>query len=403
LASRLLDSAGMTPQSVRLTGLGSLRNERGVALPMAMITLVVLTTLMLAFAVLGTSEPIIASNHSRTATARALADSGIERAAWALGNPTLPGGIPAAEIIALAPYDGTNFFALASQGGFTVQVTAGAIATERNVTSIGWSPNNTSPARAHRKVQVTLQQGPVRFLDPPCALCVNGNIQVGGSGIVDARGNGCGSAPPPTNGAMYTGAPPPVGPEPLGGNGKVYGYGDNSANGTTDILGGAPSSSVFTYTQSELDTLKAYAIKMGTYLRGAQNTLPADGGVIWIDTVDGTPFTSSTPDSNAGSLHLTSTGHFKGIIIVAGSVIIDGTLTIDGLVYALNDSTIAGNSKINGALVSENRRDTQSTNVDAQDTGNSTINFDCQKIRDGGGSVSTAWTIKTGTYFEKQD
>ena len=37
-----------------------------------------------------------------------------------------------------------------------------------------------------------LQQGPVRFLDPPCALCVNGNIQVGGSALIDARNNGCG-------------------------------------------------------------------------------------------------------------------------------------------------------------------------------------------------------------------
>src|SRR5687768_4837641 len=98
----------MRPESARLMRLRILRDERGVALPMAMITLAVLTTLMLAFAVLGTSEPIIASNHSRTATARALADSGIERAAWALGNPAAAGGIPAAEIIALAPYNGTN-------------------------------------------------------------------------------------------------------------------------------------------------------------------------------------------------------------------------------------------------------------------------------------------------------
>src|SRR5206468_3543192 len=115
-----------------------------------------LTTLMLAFAVLGTSEPIIASNHSRATTSRALADSGIERAAWALGNPAVAGGIPAVQIVALAPYDGSNFFSLGSQGGFTVQVLAGALPTERQVTAIGWSPNNTSAARAHRKVQVTL-------------------------------------------------------------------------------------------------------------------------------------------------------------------------------------------------------------------------------------------------------
>jgi hypothetical protein len=381
--------------------MGRLRGERGVALPMAMITLAMLITLSLAFAVLATTEPTIAANHSHVATARALADSGIERVAWALGHPTAnPGGIPTTQIPAAAPYDGSNFFTLGSQGGFTVQVTAGALSTERTVTAIGWSPNNTSAGKAHRKIQVTLQQGPIRPLDPPCALCVNGNIQVGGSSVVDARGNGCGTAPPPVSGAMYTGTPPPLGPSPTGGNGKIYGYGDDSENGLTDVLGGVPSAAPFTYTAAELLQLKALAKRNGTYYQGAQTSLPAGGGVVFIDTLDGSTFSSTTADSNAGSLTLTGTATYNGIIIVAGTVTIAGNITLNGLMYALNDTTVTGSSIINGALISENRKDTSSTNIDAENTGNSTIVFNCQAIRDGGGTLSTAWTIKEGTYLE---
>ncbi len=404
LAGSLLFSVGMLTTSGRRTS-ERWANQRGIALPMAMVLLAVLTMLSLAFAVLATTEPVVATNHARTAVARTLADSAIERVAWALSNPTVnPGGIPAAQIPAAAPYDGQTFFALGSQGGFTAQVTAGALATERLVTAIGWAPDNASPGRAHRKIRVTLQQGPIRPLDPPCALCVNGNIQVGGSSIIDARAHGCGTAPPPAAGAMYTG--PTLadgGLNPLGGNGRIYGYGDNTANQTTDIAGGAPSASAFTYTPTELAKMKEVAKRNGTYYQGARTTLPAGGGIIYIDTVDGSDFTSSTSDSNAGSLTINSTGTYSGIIIVAGSIRIMGSVTINGLVYALNDTTVTGSSIIEGGLVSENRKDTSSTNIDADNTGNSTVIFNCQNIRDGGGSVSQAWIVKDGTYFEIDD
>src|SRR5256885_5925 len=55
-----------------------LTNERGVAMPMAMMTLVLLTTLMLAFSVLSQTEPVIAANQMRVSQARALAGSRFE-------------------------------------------------------------------------------------------------------------------------------------------------------------------------------------------------------------------------------------------------------------------------------------------------------------------------------------
>jgi hypothetical protein len=76
-----------------------LRGERGVALPLAMILLMVLTLLTITFMSLGSVEPQISQNLSDGARARQLAESGIE---WAmstqianndLNGPNLLGGI----------------------------------------------------------------------------------------------------------------------------------------------------------------------------------------------------------------------------------------------------------------------------------------------------------------------
>ena len=113
-----------------------IRNERGVALPMAMIAMGILTTLMVLFAVLGTSEPQIAGNHMASIQARALAESGLERALWALTQgeaATPPGGAlvssgPPNYTIALAPpYDGATFILVSSIGGFKVKVDSGEV------------------------------------------------------------------------------------------------------------------------------------------------------------------------------------------------------------------------------------------------------------------------------------
>jgi hypothetical protein len=75
-----------------------LRSERGVALPLAMILLMVLTLLTITFMSLGSVEPQISQNLSDGARARQLAESGIE---WAMSTqianndfngPTLLGG-----------------------------------------------------------------------------------------------------------------------------------------------------------------------------------------------------------------------------------------------------------------------------------------------------------------------
>src|SRR5205085_5663118 len=111
-----------------MVGLGRLwrvtTNERGVALPMALITLVLLTTLMLAFAVLSQTEPVIAANQLRVSQARSLAESGFELAVWAMTNSTdatygLTSPLP---VTMPARYDGNTLTAVGGTGGFTVGV-----------------------------------------------------------------------------------------------------------------------------------------------------------------------------------------------------------------------------------------------------------------------------------------
>src|SRR5437879_9663601 len=94
-----------------------IKNEQGIAFPMAMIVMAILSALMAAFAVLATSEPQIAANHMGSTQARALAESGLERALWALTageNPTPPSGAlvssgsPNYTIAMVAPYAGSR-------------------------------------------------------------------------------------------------------------------------------------------------------------------------------------------------------------------------------------------------------------------------------------------------------
>jgi hypothetical protein len=370
--------------------------ERGVALPLAMMMLVSLMALMLAFAVLAQHEPTIAANHSHTQQALQMANSGVERALWALSNSADANGIPSSPTTAATPYNGSQYFTMNSNGGFTVQVTPGSTTSERTVTSVGWSPNNTAQNKAHRKVQV-VALAPPPPLNPPCAICVAGSTQVGGNARVDSRNNGCDGGNPPAAAVQSSQT------TTVQGSGDVYGYGDNTKNQEGSDYVSSASSSNFLYNQSNIDALKSIAKSSGTYYQGAVTSIPTSGGVIFIDTLDGTTFSSSTSDSNAGSLTLTGNSTYPGIIIVAGSISLAGNTTFNGLVYSLNDITVAGNVTVNGALVSENRKDTSSTNIDSSATGSTVVNYHCSNVATGGGTVTlpTNWLIKSQSYAEQ--
>src|SRR5687768_12074668 len=166
---------------------GLIRNERGMALPTAMILMVVLMALTFAFASLGTSEPVIARNHTMNAQARAFAESGIERGMWAMthATPAFSSGVAA------SPYDGSQLQTVSANGGFTIRIIDGSNSSEKLVEAVGWAPNSAGQLHAAKKIQSRIVQIKISTMTPPAALTVMGTLEVGGNPIIDARGNHC--------------------------------------------------------------------------------------------------------------------------------------------------------------------------------------------------------------------
>ena len=170
-----------------------LRDERGIALPISLLALLILSTLVIAFALLAGLEPVIASNQKMVAQARAVAESGVERAIWALNNPTDANGIPdPLPMTVPSPWDGSTGIPINVNGtqiGLAfVTVAPGVNANERNIVAVGWVPTNTgSTNKAHQKIQVTVSKFLFRVSPPPAALTVAGMINAGGNVNIDSR------------------------------------------------------------------------------------------------------------------------------------------------------------------------------------------------------------------------
>jgi hypothetical protein len=414
---------------------GRLRDQRGIALPMALLALLILSTLVIAFALLAASEPLIGTNQKMVAQARSVAESGLERAIWALNNPTDPNGIPEPfPATAPAPYDGSAAIPIldstATQIGVAfVTVTAGAAANERNVVSIGWVPINTSTSKAKQKIQATVSKFLFRNTPPPAALTVAGEINAGGNVDINSRTDiSCGHK----DGTWSAGA------TDTGGSATIYGadaganwsIANQSLSGmgslTTDKRVNVPGSAFDPYIlkNADLNTLKAWAKKNGTYFSGASvqglnfnsgNQLP--NGIVFIDTVsgnnidyntDGSACTGCTPTTDFASVSIhggfaaDSSGVFSGMIIVAGSLEISGNITMHGMVYTVNDLTYTGtgNGEIDGAVFSQNIRDVSSTTIDTNTGGNAQINYNCNFASNPGGQMPQGFTVAPGTYKE---
>ena len=392
-----------------------LTDQRGIALPMALMIILILSALMAAFSVLGASEPTLAANQQRVAQARAIAESGLERAVWALNNPGDASGIPSPLVTTAAPYDDSTAVPVmlngAQLGVFTVSVTNGAAPNERNIVATGWVPTNTgSGLKVKQRIRVTVTK--IRFLDAPVALAVRGDLDIGGNSYIDSRQDtSCGN-----KGGSWS----KDGTE-RHGSATVYGAGNDTANTevlysvdpSSDMVTGVPSSvfDTFTYSNDELDMFKAIARAQGTYYQGsvlfnASNRVP--NGLIFVDTVSGNNIASATPSSDFASLTISgdaaaAVDHiFKGWIVVNGSARIDGLFQMHGLLYVQNDLAYqgVGAGQIVGAVISQNIRDTSYTSIDSDTVGNSTIIYNCKYARDGDSNVSQSFTIKLGTYKE---
>lgn len=406
-------------------------NERGVALPLAMLTLVILTVLSLAFMALSKSEPVIASNHARASAARSLAESGVERALWALSTSVIPASLAG---VAAAPYNGSQFITLNSRGGAFITVSATTLsaggqtctpsgANERCVLAVGWSPTNvagTGQPVAHRQVLATAMKLTDLSVGAPCALCVAGELQVGGNTTIDGKTDtSCGEKYATfTSGCTALGSGS-CGGSPGGGSYSLKGApdGNNTANQVTDYLQNQGTSAfpAFTLTSADMKSLRALAKANGTYYQGSvsfNSSNKVKNGIIFVDTVSGNDPTASTADSDLASVDIHgnpflgsgSDDSFRGWLIVNGALSISGNMKLNGLAYAANDFTYngTGTGAINGLVISQNVKDTSATSIDTSTSGNSTIAFNCNNVK-GGGFVPQAWFVKSGSYFEPHD
>jgi Tfp pilus assembly protein PilX len=415
-----------------------LTDERGVALPMAMMTLLLLTTLMLAFAVLSQTEPVIAANQLRVAQARALAESGFERALWALRNPADANGLPSplplanpgvAASTAVAPYDGATFFSgdSVTTGGFMVSVrndqSAAADVNVREVTAVGWTPTNVNTdtrPKAHRTLFARVSVIPDVAFQAPCALCVKGALNITGNSAINGS-----NEPPPGQTANA-----------CGGNNKHGTFTRDSTvkSGSSAVVGGfaadgtrlsvaqnQPESAFdgFSLTASNMLSLKDLAKKNGTYFGPGypnggttpdystpyscnvvfNSTNKVGNGMVFVDSCDGQALTPSSSTTNIASVTIhgnpftgqpplpdyptTPASAFSGWLVVNGSLRISGNMAINGLVYAVNDFTYngTGTGAINGLAISQNMFDASATSIDTSAAGNSAINFSCDNVR----------------------
>ena len=426
-----------------------LTNQRGVALPMAMLALLILSALVIGFSVLSASEPTIANNQLMVAQARSLAEAGIERAIWALKNPADASGIPSTGAIP-APYDGSQLLLVSTGnynlGGFRVTVAsattvpypAGCPATssmsraDRCIVAVGWVPNDTtSGPKAHQKIVVIASDPQLLFTDPPAALSVRGELELGGNSIIDSRADtSCGAKV----GTLTTGN------TDMNGNAAdVYGAFANpvdlstrnqvtdAANGPLpanpeDIVKNLATSSFdqFILSDADINALRAYAKKYGTYLQGtvsfSSSTTLIPNGLVFVDTVSGNNITQegvtpATPSSDFASVTIHGnptadpSGVFSGWIFSNGTLSIDGNFKMHGLGYAQNDITYhgIGTGGVWGAMISRNIRDLSSTSIDSDVNGNALINYNCLYAKSGGNTLPNSWTITSGTYRELCD
>jgi len=400
---------------------------------MALLALLLLSTLVIAFAVLAGSEPVIATNQKMVAQARAVAESGVERAIWALNNPAGTDGIPdPLPMTVAAPWNGTSGIPIADANGTQiglafVTVTAGVNPNERTIVATGWVPTNTgNTAKAHQKIQVAVSKFLFRVSPPPAALTVAGEINAGGNVDIDSRTDtSCGNK----DGTWSAGV------TSTGGSAEIYGAdGNNTKNQTLSGMGGSvtdrrtdvPGTAFDPYIlkNADLNTLKAYAKKNGTYYSGnsaqgltfnAGNKMP--NGIVFIDTVsgnnidynsDGSACTGCTATTDFASVAIhggfaaDASDIFSGMIVVAGSLSISGDVKMHGLVYVVNDLNYVGtgHGEIDGAVFSQNVRDISSTTIDTNTGGNAQINYNCNYASNPGGQLPQGFSITPGTYKE---
>jgi len=408
-------------------------DQRGIALPLALILLTLLMSLTLAFLTMGGTEPTIAANLKSGEMALAAAEAGIERVIWALSNPTVDtagANTKLTDLTAIpAAYQGQTLFALDGSRAFTASITtspAPCSATQPCITAHGYVARNgvtlpatlgglaTADIAGHRVVRLQVSAGSGNTVGGaaagqsgsdvklPGALSVAGTVQLSGNALVDGNDLASGT---PNNCAAKAGVTI---------RDKTMSNGTDTTNtigvsGSASTVGAPAQQSVagnqntstfqkYLLTDTQLAALKSLAQSHGTYVKPTSNSqfiLTLTDGLTFVDTVNGQPLGSPADPSLMASVKITGANN-SGWLIVMGDLRIDGNVTYNGLIYADNTFTYhgTGTGGVYGAVVSANAVDAVASVVDTADNGNSKVYYDCNKVANGGGSFAP--TVQNG-------
>lgn len=356
---------------------------------MSLMTLVMFASLSVALVSLAQMEPTIAANHLRSAQAHAMADSGLERALWALTHAIVPdgfGGTGEAPNVTIAPnpappYDGARFIALGPTGGFQLTV-AGADPNLRVARAVGWTPtNDPGDPRTKSRAEVTATLVRVRNLarELTCALCIRSAVTLTAS-RVDARGGET---------------------TDCGAKVAVAATGPVTHDAATEIDGDWRQESTFGFLLSsdDVDTLRALAIQRGTYVRPASDArvepIGVTPGLVFVDTPAAPNALSAANVANvAVGPGFAATAPFRGWLVVMGNIALTAGADLDGLVYAANAVTTEGPADVAGAVVAQHALGTASATLSAL-----SVRFDCTLAR-GTGHLPRGWFVRPGTYCD---
>ena len=423
-------------------------DQRGIALPLALMVLMLLAALTVAFVALSSTEPLIAANLRGGEQALALAEAGIERAFWALSNPTVTGltnlnSIPSA-------YNNGQLFALSGSatGAYAITISAGA--TPNTITARGYvlrngvatpaQPSQILPATiaAQRTVRVQatvggLVGGPGAPSNQnlaaafPGAVTVAGNMTMAGNSFADGNDkaahtpNSCtnkGGVTVRNNGTdTITRQDSATSTDGTVGSSEVaYDSSDHKLTGSQKM--GVDKFNKYLFTDAQLGALRALAQSQGTYIKPTSNSqlsVNVSNGLVFVDTVNAQPL-GSPPDASKLANVKVSGSNTGGWLIVLGDVTIDGNVLMNGvytgLIYALDNITYTGtgNGAIYGAMVAANVMGSSGTVVNM--SGNATVYYDCAGVANGGGTFSTAFqnelnraivSVVAGTWEEMEN
>jgi len=379
--------------------------ERGAVLPLAMLSLLVLSAVLIGLSMLTGQEPLVAANHVMIVQAQALAEAGLERALWALSSPKAPEGV-AWTAVAPAPYDGSQLIRVAtdvaSVGGFRLTI-SGESDRQRKVVAIGLVPGDDGPlGRARQEISATVIR--LRFPAFPAGLAVRGDLTIGNGVTVDASADGsCGDLA----GTWSSGA------TTLGSGSQVLGRSGDPAipSEAADARQLQPTGAFdeAAFAPAELSALKAMARARGTYYQGAvafDAARPVPDGLIFVDTVSGQPITEATPEADLAAVSIgdgagtSPGGSFRGWLVINGSLSIAGSIALEGFVYAADRLDQTGAARLVGAAVAGHVRSTRPSLVAARPAGGAALVWNCEVGRTGGRVIPQRWMVKPGSYRE---